>query len=130
MKLYYYSGESLNFADAKWIKAKFIIGGILMGIIILFCAIEPDQSIAKALGYYTTNTLPAENNFLRYQVNFISARVNKLEMQAKRLNERAHNLHLLANSSKTMEDTVSNLSNAADGLKSQLLISAGRSLSP
>ncbi|MBN1398365.1 MAG: hypothetical protein JXA06_10075 [Bacteroidetes bacterium] len=100
-----------------------------MGIIILFCVIEPNQSVAKALGYYTSNILPAENNFLRYQVNFIPARVNKLEMQTKRLNEHAANLQLLVNS-KTMKDTVSYLGNAADELKSQLLISTARNFSP
>jgi len=88
MKLYSYSNKSLNFVEARWVKAKFIIGGILIWIIILFCAIELNQFVAKALGFHSTNTLEAEYNFLQYQVSFILAKVSNLEMQAAQLNER------------------------------------------
>jgi hypothetical protein len=130
VKLYSYSSKSLNFVEAKWFTAKYAIGGILIGIIILFGAIEMNQSVAKALGSHSTNTLAAENNFLRYQVNFISAKVNNLEMQATQLHERANNLHLLLHGGKNVGDTVPSFNNATDGLKPQLLISAARSFRP
>ena len=130
VKLYSYSSKSLNFVDARWTKAKFIIVGIIIGIIILFCAIEPDQSVAKAFGYYSTNTLAAENNFLRNQVSFISARVSRLEIQATQLNEHADNLYQILHGSKIAGDTVPKSTNTAKLFKLQPLLYAEKSSSP
>jgi len=55
--------------EAKGIIAKSAIGGILIGVIILFGVMKLNQSSGNALGSRSANTLVAENNFLRQQVS-------------------------------------------------------------
>lgn len=130
MKLYSYSSDLLRFVDAKWIIAKLTLGGILLGIIILFGAIKLNQSVDSAVGYRSASTLTAENNFLRQQVSLISPRVSKLEIQARQLDGQAKKLHILLHFRKIAGDTVSGLTNAAAGLKSQSSIPAARTFHP
>jgi hypothetical protein len=130
MKLYSYSSESLNFVEVKWIIVKFAILGIIIGIVILFCVIEPNQSVVRALGYYSTNTLAAENNFLRDQISFITARVSRLEMKATQLNERADNLDRVLHRDKIACDTVTKFTNVSKLLKSKPLLYAAKSSRP
>jgi hypothetical protein len=130
VKLYSYSSELLTFVEAKWVIAKFAIGGILIGIIILFGVIKLNQSVGSAVGSRSANTLAAENNFLRQQVSLILPRVSKMEMQARQLNEHANKLHMLLPCRKIVGGTVSSFTNATNGLKPQSLISAARSFRP
>lgn len=130
MKLYSYSSELLTIIEAKWARAKFVTCGILIGIIIFFGFIKPNQSVGNALGSRSANTLVAENNILRQQVSMISLRVSKLEMQAKQLHECADKLCMLLDRSKIVEDTVFRFAYAANGFKPQSLIPAAASFRP
>jgi hypothetical protein len=125
MKRYFYSIELLTFVEAKWLITKFVIGGILMGVVILFSVVKLHQSIDDVPGPRPTNTLAAENNFLKQQVNLISPRVNKLEMQTMQLNELDNNLHMLLHRN-IVGDTISSLMHAAKEFKPQPLVSAAK----
>jgi hypothetical protein len=130
VKLYSYSNDLIKFVEAKWIIARYAMSGILMGTIIFFGVIELNQSIGNPLRYRSANTLAADNRFLRQQVSLISPRVSKLEMQTRKINEHATILHTLLRNRKIAGDTASSFTNAANGLKPQLLITAARSFSP
>jgi hypothetical protein len=130
VKLYSYSSELRTLVEAKGIIAKSAIGGILIGVIILFGVMKLNQSSGNALGSRSANTLVAENNFLRQQVSLISLLVSKMEMQARQLNERANKLHMLLPYRKIVGDTVSSFTDATNGLKPQSLIPSARSFRP
>jgi hypothetical protein len=125
VKLYSYSSESLTFVDAKWAIAKFAIGGILIGTVILFGVIKLNQSVGNALESRSANTLVAENNFLRQQVSLISQQVNKLEMQARQLNERGDKLHMLLDRRKIVGDMGSSFANATKGVQAPVFYFGG-----
>jgi len=130
MKLYSYSGKMLTFVEAKWFKAKFATVGIFIGIVIPFGIMKLNQPVSFTLGFRSTSTLTAENNFLQQQVSFISPRVSKFEMQTIRLNERANNLHRLLHNNKIMEDTVLRFKNVTKEFKHQSMIFAAKSFLP
>jgi hypothetical protein len=130
VKLYSYSSELLTFVEVKWVIVKYAISGILIGTVISIGVIKLNQSDGNTLGSRSANTLAADNNFLRQQVGLISLRVSRMEMQARQLNEHANKLHMLLPYRKIVGDTVSSFTNATNGLKSQSLISAARSLRP
>jgi hypothetical protein len=130
VKLYSYSSELCKFVEIKWVMAKYVIGGIIIGVIILFCAAKLNQSAGKALGFYSTTTLAAENNFLRYQVNFISAKVSKLEMQVDQLNDAADNYYILFRHLHIPRDTVLRSTNVSKGKIYQPSIYAAKNFSP
>jgi hypothetical protein len=127
MKLYSYSSELLTFVEVKWVNTKFVIAGILLGIVILLGLINLNQSIGNTLGSRSANTLVAENNFLRYQANLISPRVSKIEMQASQLNEVANEFHMLLPYRKIVGNTVTSFTDATQGFKLQSLIPAEKS---
>jgi len=126
MKLYSNSSKLFTFVEAKWIKTKFAMVGIIIGFVIPFCITKLSHSVGFALGYRPASTLASENNFLRQQVSQISLRVSKMEMQATQLNERSDNLHLLLQNDKIIEDTVSRFTIAANEFKHQSLILAAK----
>jgi hypothetical protein len=121
MKWYCYSRELLTFVEVRWLITRFVIVGILMGIVILFGIIKLNQSIDNFPESRPPNMLAAENNFLRQHLNLISARADKLEVLTKQLNERSDNLHLLFHRT-IVGDTVSRLMHVAKVFKSQPLI--------
>jgi hypothetical protein len=94
MKIYSYSSELLTFVEAKSVTAKYVIAGILVGTAILFGVIELNQTMSLIPGSRSTNTLTAENNFLRQQVGQMTSQVRKLEINAKQLNEQASSLRV------------------------------------
>ena len=130
VKLYSYSSELHTFVEAKWVTAKFATGGILIGTIILFGVIKPNQSVGNALGSRSANTLAAENDILRRQLSLISPRVSKLEMQERQLSEGVNKLHMLLHRRKIVGDTVSSFTNATKGFKLQSLIPAATGSRP
>jgi hypothetical protein len=127
MKLYSYSSELLAFVEVKWIIAKFVIGGIFLGIIILFGVIKLNQSVGNAFGIRSTNTLAAENNFLRQQVTLISPQVNNLNMQTRQLNEHANKLRMFLQGSKIARDTVLSFAYVNKKFKLQPMVLAAKS---
>jgi hypothetical protein len=130
MKLYSYSSELFKFIEVKWVKVKFIIGGILIVIIALFVIINLSSSASKVFGFSSTNTLASENSFLRNQVSLIAPQVSKLETRVKQLNEHADKYYILLHSRKIDKDTVSSLMNASKRQKHESLIYAAKSFLP
>jgi len=130
VRLYSYSSKLHNFAEVKWFTAKYAIGGILIGAVVLFGAIKLNQSVSAALGIQSTSTLTAENNFLRHQVSFISTKVNKLEMRTAQLDKCADNLNLLLHGSKIAGDTVPGFTNTAKSFKVQPMVYAAKNSRP
>jgi hypothetical protein len=128
--MYSYSSKLLTFVEAKWVKAKFAAVGILIGIVILFGIMKPNQSVGFAFESRSANILVTENNFLRQQVSLISPRVSMLEMHVRQLDERANNLHLILPHRKIVGDTASSFSNAAKEFKFQSLILMAKSFRP
>jgi hypothetical protein len=121
VKLYSYSSELLAFVEAKWVIAKCVTGGIIIGTVILFCVIILNQSEGNAIGSRPVNTLAAENDFLRQQLSLMSPRLSKLEMQARQLNERSDKLHMLLHRRKVVVDSVSSFTDATKEFKLQSL---------
>ena len=130
MKLYSYSSELLKLVETKWVIAKFVTAGVLIGIVILFCIMKLNQSVVFALGSRSVSTLATENNFLRQQVSMISPRVSMLEMHARQLDEHANNLHTLLPRRKIVGDTASSFSNTPKEFELQSSILASKSLRP
>jgi hypothetical protein len=130
VKLYSYSSEILTFVEVKWTLAKFAIGGILFGIVILFGVIKLNQFVGDTLGAHSANTLTSENNFLRQQVSLISQQVNKLEMQARQLNERGDKLHMLLDRRKIVGDMGSSFANATKGVQAPIFYFGGEKFQP
>ena len=128
MKLYAYSRKLLTFVEARWIKPKFAVLGILMGIIIPFSILRLNQSVGFVPESRSASTLAADNNYLRQQVSSRTYRVNKIELEVKQLNERDNNLLLLLQNDKIMRDTVSRFTITAKEFKHDILILAGKSL--
>jgi len=128
MKLYSYSSELLTFVEVKWVNTKFVIAGILLGIVILLGLINLNQSVGNALESRSASTLAAENKFLKQQVSLISPRVSKMEIKVMQLNKRANKLHLLLRSGKIELDTVLSFTDATKELKQQAWILAAKSL--
>ena len=121
MKLYSYSNELLKFVEAKWVLAKFFVGGILLVTIILVGVIRLNQSAGNPLSSRSVNILASENKFLRQQASQISPRVRTLEMQAAQLNERANNLSRFLHGGRIVGDTVSKFTNGTTKVKRQSL---------
>ena len=130
MKLYSYSSELLIFIETKWVKTKFAIIGIFIGIVILLGVIELNQSVGFAFGSRSAITLASENNFLQQQVSQISPRVSKLEIQALQLDKYANNLYTLLSHHKIANDTVSSFSSTSKEFKPQSMILAMKSIRP
>ena len=90
--------------EAKWVKPRFVIGGILLGIIFLG-VVRLNQSSAQVIGSRSAKTLAAENQILRSQLILISPRVNALEMQAKQFDEWVNKLHAVLDRRTIVRDS-------------------------
>ena len=104
MRLYSYSNKLHMFVEAKWVKPRFVIGGILLGIIFLG-VVRLNQSSAQVIGSRSAKTLAAENQILRSQLILISPRVNALEMQAKQFDEWVNKLHAVLDRRTIVRDS-------------------------
>lgn len=126
MKLYSYSSDLLKFVETKWALAKFAVGGILLGTLVLFGVVKMNQSVADTLAAHSANALSAENDILRQQLNLISPRVSNLEIQAERLKERGKGFHELLERRQNARDTVLSFTSVTNGLRTVSLISAAK----
>ncbi len=130
MKLYSYSSDVLTFVEVKWALAKFAVGGILIGTILLFGVANLNQSIENTPGSHSANSLTAENDVLRQQISLMSSRVSMLEMQAGQLTERANELHMLLRRSKNVRDKMVKFTSTTDGSKAQFSMAAANNRLP
>jgi hypothetical protein len=130
VNLYYYSSPLLTVVKAKWALAKFAVGGILMGTMLLFGVAKLNQSIVNSPGSRSANSLTAENNVLRQQINLMSSRVSILEMQAGQLTERANELHMLLPRSKSVRDNMVKFTSTTEGSKIQFSMAAANNRLP
>jgi hypothetical protein len=130
VNLYYYSSPLLTVVKAKWALAKFAVGGILMGTMLLFGVAKLNQSIVNSPGSRSANSLTAENNVLRQQINLMSSRVSILEMQAGQLTERANELHMLLRRSKSVRDNMVKFTSTTEGSKIQFSMAAANNRLP
>ena len=129
MRLYSYSNETHTFVEVRWVAAKFAIGGLLMGLLLLGI-IKLNQSVANALGSRSVAVLATENDILRRQLTLISPRVTNLEMQSAHLDERVNNLHTTLLRRKLARETVWRFANAAEVSKRQSVISVRAGFRP
>jgi hypothetical protein len=93
---------------AKCAIATIATGGILIGSIMFFGFVKPNQSPGSRLA----DTLAAENDNLRQQLSSMAPRVGVLEIQVGRLLERANHIHMLLHGRRTVNTTVSGFANA------------------
>jgi hypothetical protein len=110
--------------------AKFAIGGVLLGVAILFGVIKLNASVDSVVRSRTSNTLAAENDLLRRQLSLISPRVDELEVQAKQLDERVYKLHVLLDGRKSVRDMDSRFTIAIKPSKRQSVIPVAASFRP
>ncbi|RPI04384.1 MAG: hypothetical protein EHM64_10120 [Ignavibacteriae bacterium] len=127
MRLYFYSRELQAFVEAKWLKAKYVLGGILLVTIVFGGVMRLNQSAGNPLSARSVNILDADNNFMQQQVNQMSPRVGSLETQTMKLNEQAKYLHLLFLGSKMIGDTASRIMRATQEIKIRSLEFAAKS---
>jgi hypothetical protein len=114
VNLYYYSGSLLTVVRVKWAFAKFVVGGVFVGSLLLFGVVKLHQSVADTIGTDSTNALKAENAVLRQQISLIAPSVTRLELQADLLRERTNGLHKLLQRRKNVRDTVSSFTKATE----------------
>jgi hypothetical protein len=129
-KLYSYSSEGHAIAGATWVRTKLAIGGILVGILLLFGFIKLDQSVGITPQSGPSTALAAENVILQRQISLISNRLSKTEMQAEQLLERSNELRILFHRREFAGDTVQGLTNAITGLEPRVLIPKAITLPP
>jgi hypothetical protein len=116
VKLYTYSDKLHMFVEVKWVIARFAMGGVLMGIILLG-VIRQNQFVANALGSRSAETLVAENQILRSQLSLISPRVNALETQTMQFDEQVNKLHEVLSHRSIVKDSAWRFTNAITGTK-------------
>jgi hypothetical protein len=129
VRLYSYSNKLHMFVEAKWVKARFVIGGILVGIIFLG-VVRLNQSPAHAIGLRSAEVLAAENKSLRSQLSQIAPKVTELEMQAKQLDEQVNTLQALLGRRMIVRDTAWRLTDASRATKLKPMISVRASFRP
>jgi outer membrane murein-binding lipoprotein Lpp len=130
LQLYSYSSELQTFVEAKWALGKFAIVGIVIGTIILFGVIKPNQSGDRAIGSRSANTLAAENDILHRQLDLMSPRVRELEMQVGQAEERVNTLRTLLLGRKISGNTVRSFTNATKESEHQSLVLAAARFRP
>jgi hypothetical protein len=114
----------LTFAEVKWAKAKYGVGGFFIVVIIVFGFMTLHQPIGNALGFRTENKLAVENDIMRQELSLMSPRVSKMERKVRQLGEDDNILHLLVYPRKITGDTVSRFTDASKGSNVQSPVTA------
>jgi murein DD-endopeptidase MepM/ murein hydrolase activator NlpD len=105
-KLYRFSVESLTFHEARWTRVRFMISGILLGVVI-FCslfAINQYYSDIFGLGFIQNNSLVNENRVLQNQLQYLTRRLDAIQGQLQLLGNKGNELRMLADLPKLDED--------------------------
>lgn len=130
MRLYSYSSELHTFVEAKWAKTTIAAGGILIGTILFFGVIGPNQSIGNFRESRSARALAAENDILRLHLSVISPRLGNVEVAVTQLDGRIKSLRALLYRRTIVRDTVWRLTNVAQGRKLQSAIHRMAGLHP
>jgi len=107
LKLYYFSGDTLSFVEARWAKTKLAGVTLLIAGVIGMTVFEGNQYLGDALGLGLgrASVLAAENAVLRAQMDLLAGKLNGLERQLAILNDRGNEIRTLVDMPKIDEDT-------------------------
>ncbi len=107
LKLYYFSGDTLKFVEARWAKTKLAGITLLLAAVTGLSVFEGNQYLddALGLGLGRASVLASENAILRAQMNALAAKLSGLERQLASLNERGNEIRTLVDMPKIDEDT-------------------------
>ena len=107
LKLYFYSGETLKFVEAKWAKTRYAAIALVIGALLVASVIEGNQYLDDilGLGIGRASVLSSENAVLRQQLKFLSSKLSNLEQELAGMNDRGNELRMLVDLPKIDEDT-------------------------
>jgi murein DD-endopeptidase MepM/ murein hydrolase activator NlpD len=105
-KLYRFSIDSLSFHEARWTRTRFIMSGVLLGMILFFALVILNQYFGDMLGFSTiqNNSLANENRVLQNQLQYMTQRFDAIQNQLRLLGEKGNELRLMADLPKLDED--------------------------
>jgi hypothetical protein len=104
--LYYYSKDTLTFAEAKWAKFKIAVITVLLSVAVIAILIETNQKFddVLGLGIHRANFLTAENVLLKNEIRLFSSKLHRLENQLMTLSDRNEEMRLMVDLPKLDED--------------------------
>ncbi|MGB2869525.1 MAG: hypothetical protein WBD36_13805 [Bacteroidota bacterium] len=129
MKLYLYSSECSTFVQARWVRAKYVVGGIFITVALLLAANHWQRFVGNA-SVRTTNTFVAENEILRGQLRVMAPRLNRLEVKTRLLNDRATRLQAMLHRHERDQKMDSRVTSVTNKIDPQFLIAAANSGPP
>lgn len=104
--LYYFSGNSLKFVEARWMRTKLAIRTIVIAVVLGGLVFEVNQMTGDVLGLGIGRGryLSAENRQLRNQLSVLSTRLAGLESELSSLNNRDNELRLMVDLNQIDDD--------------------------
>jgi hypothetical protein len=130
MRVYYYSATMLKYVRARWLVARFVSAGVLVGFFLVLGFLKMNQSAANTIETGSDHALQMENGVLRHQIALIAPRLIRLENQADQLEERTKGLHRFLQPRRNIPDTVLSFTSLTSVLKKQSFVAASKSPRP
>ncbi len=107
-RLYTYSTDGLQLHEVRWLRAKTILLGIGLGVLLFLLGIEVNQQFDDpvGLGIVRNAGLVSENRALRDQLRFMSGRIDRLQATLADVGDHGNELRLRLNLPRLDEDVL------------------------
>jgi murein DD-endopeptidase MepM/ murein hydrolase activator NlpD len=105
-KLYKYSMKSVAFREVRWARTRFVVTGLLAGVLVLWSLVALNQRYGDVfgLGIVQQSALVNENRVLQNQLQYLTHRLDGIQKQLGVLGEKGNEIRLRTDLPKLDED--------------------------